>query len=232
VGHSELLRIALPLLANSLVAILLHQSTIWLLALFSTRDDVALFGAAARLAAATTVPLALANAVLPPLIAELNVLGKRADLEQMLRTVATFSVVLVAPLLLAFVFFGEQILSAVFGSYYASAWPALLLLAAGQFFNVATGSCGFTLTMTGHQTGYLVITILGGSATLALGLLLIPRFGSSGAAASAAMGLLLQYSAMVWLAHKRLGIWTHAGLPRPALLRRLISDLRKQVRGA
>jgi O-antigen/teichoic acid export membrane protein len=70
----------------------------------------------------------------------------------------------------------------VFGSDFSRGETALLILLAGQFVNVFTGSVGFVLIMVG-RTGWDLI-VYAGSLALNLGVAfsLAPRYGITGAA--------------------------------------------------
>jgi O-antigen/teichoic acid export membrane protein len=77
----------------------------------------------------------------------------------------------------------------LFGSTYKAGASALAVLAVGQFINTAAGPLGLVINMSGRQ--YLTMTnnaVVAGVNVLAC-LLLIPRFGMTGAAISTASAL-------------------------------------------
>jgi len=72
----------------------------------------------------------------------------------------------------------------LFGNAYSAGATALVILAAGQLFNAATGPLGQVINMSGHP----YITLANNAVVAALNvvgcLILIPRYGIVGAAAS------------------------------------------------
>jgi O-antigen/teichoic acid export membrane protein len=66
----KVLGVSLPLLVNSLTAFVLVQSDLWIIAVFGSQQEVALYGATSRFMTLVTMPLMIVNAVLPPVIAE------------------------------------------------------------------------------------------------------------------------------------------------------------------
>ena len=214
------LRLAGPLLVADLTLFVLLQADLWILGVFLPQDEVALYGAAARLVTFVLMPLLIVNAVLPPVIAEKYAQGKTRELQQTLRVTATLAGIPAAFVLFGFVFFGEQILTVVFGGYYGGGAAILTALSLGQLVSVLTGSCGVTLAMTGHQTLMMATTVASGVLTVAAGLLAVGPFGSTGVAVASAAGLGLQ-NVLLWLgARYATGMRTNVGI------RHLPKDLR------
>jgi O-antigen/teichoic acid export membrane protein len=82
------------------------------------------------------------------------------------------------------VLFGRQILS-LWGDRFEDAWLVLVLLAAAQLVNVATGTAGTVLIMGARQKVELANSIIALLLGLVLDVLLIPRLGILGAAVGA-----------------------------------------------
>jgi len=211
VGSSEMLGVAWPLLVTNLTLFVITQVDLWILGAFRTPEEVAVYGAAARVVLLVAMPLQIMNAVIPPIIAEMYAQGTRRDLERTLRPMATLAGIPALLVLLGFVFFGGPILGLVYGGYYGAGAPVLVLLSAGQLVSVWVGSCAITLAMTGHQALLMGVTLLCGVATVLAGLALVGGYGPEGVAVAAAGGLALQ-NLLLWLAARHAtGIWTHLG---------------------
>lgn len=208
----EMLQVAWPLLLTNLTLFALAQADVWILSAFRSQEEVAVYGAAARLVALVTIPLLVSNTFVPPLIAEMHAQGKREELERMLRTTATLSGI---PAFLAFAIFvlaSEPLLDLVFGDYYGAGASILVLLGVGQVARVWCGACGTTLMMSGHQRTMMLVTLASGLAAVAVGFYTVDRYGGLGVAAATALGNVLQ-SVLSWLMVKRAtGMWTHASL--------------------
>ncbi|ABG04889.1 polysaccharide biosynthesis protein [Rubrobacter xylanophilus DSM 9941] len=214
----EVVATAWPLLVTNLVLFALRNGDIWLLGAFGSREEVAVYGAATRLISMVTMPLIVANAVLPPVIA--GMYAREEGREELERTVRATSAVTGLPALAASaacVLFAAPLLGLVYGDYYRAGAGALAVLSLGQLVSVWTGSCGLALQMTGHQRTMMAVSVGTGAATLAAMFALVVPYGVAGVVAARVSGLVLQ-NLLLWLAARyRTGMWTHAGFG--ALLR-------------
>ena len=103
----------------------------------------------------------------------------------------------------------------LFGASFSSGETALRILALGQIVNIATGFPGMILIMVGESGRVTRSVAIGAIVNLALSLVLIPRFGASGAAAATAASIAITnilLSAVLWRSKK---VWSPAlNLPR------------------
>lgn len=225
VGIGVMLRVAGPLLVTNLTLFTLTQADLWILGAFRPPEEVAVYGAAARLVILVAVPIFVVNAVLPPLIAEMHAQGRVRELERTLRATAALAAIPAVLVLSTFVLAGEAVLGLVYGDYYRGGATVLAVLSLGQLVNVWVGSCGLTLGMTDHQSLYMVISVVSGGFAVVAGSLAVGPFGAVGVAVTAAMGLVLLSVAMWLAARLTTGVWTHVGLAMlPDLLRRSGGD--------
>ena len=197
-----------PLLVSNLSLFVVGRADLWILGSSRPDTEVALYGVAARLVLVVGVPLAVVNAVLPPLIGELHVRGEIDRLERMIRSAASVAAIPSTVLLATFILAGGPILGLAFGSYYRLAAPSLGLLSVGQLAGVWTGSCGYLLIMTGHQRDMMWSSLVSGAVTVVGGLATVSRLGSVGVAGAVAAGMVTQQTLMLWRARRRCGIWT------------------------
>jgi len=219
---SEVMRIAVPLWINALMAYAMTQSDVLILGMFRPDDEVAIYGAAARLVSLVLMTLMLVNLVVPPFISELFAKGEKAKLERMLRLTATMAGLPALVVLLVYVLLGRPLLELVYPEAYGQGALVLAVLSIGKLVRVATGSGSLTLIMTGFQNQLMRITIVCAVLTVGSAVLLVQRFGGVGVAASVAAGVIVQ-SVSVWLAARHYtGMWTHVALPRPRELRELL----------
>ena len=191
-GHiqaPEVLSIAWPVLITMVAAVILGQGGVWVLGAFRSQEEVAIYGAAARLAMFVTSSLAIINAIVPPLIAEMYAQGKRGALQRTLRGVATLAgipaIVALAILALA----GDSVLGLVYGPFYRNGAAVLAVLALGQMIPVWSGLCGPTLLLTGHQKAAMNIAVASGASFVLFGVLVAPSYGAIGVAAVAALSV-------------------------------------------
>ena len=104
-----------------------------------------------------------------------------------------------------------------------------MLLAVGQWLHVCLGSCGISLTMTGHQRDVMRLSILFGVLTVLGFLAVAGPFGMVGVGAVTACSITLYNSALAWQARRRVGIrsWATAS---PATLRGYAGELLQALR--
>jgi O-antigen/teichoic acid export membrane protein len=158
------------------------------------------------------MPLLITNLVLPPIIAEMYAEGRTAKLERTLRSFSTVSGVPSLLALTAFVLLGGPILGLVYGGYYQSGMWVLVLLSAGKVAAVWAGSCGAVLQFTGHQRSMLRVNVLTSPLFIIAALLVVRDYGPIGVAGAAAAITVLQNVALVLVAKRKTGIWTHVSL--------------------
>lgn len=224
-ASGEVMRLALPMLFISMASLALTtQADVWILGMFRPQEDLAIYGAAARLTMLIGIPLMIVNSVVPPIIAELNAQGEKNNLEQVLRTTATLAGLPSLLMLIVLIPCAGSILSLIYGEYYRGGAMVLALLSFGQVVSVWAGSCGLTLMMTGHQSTMMWISILLSCISIGVGTLAAWHFGIVGMAMVSAGRLIFQNLLMLVFARKRVGVWTHAYLS-PAQLVRLIKPL-------
>lgn len=209
------LRDAFPILIISLTSfILLAAADLWILAYFRSDADVAVYGAAAQLVAFISMPLLLTNLVLPPIIAEMYAQGRTAELEGTLRGFSTLSGLPSLLVLIVFMLLGGPILGVVYGSGYQSAAIVLVLLSAGKLAAVWAGSCGAVLQFTGHQGSMLRVNLLTSPLFIIGALLVVRDYGPVGIASMTAAITVLQNVALVLVAKRKTGMWTHVSISR------------------
>jgi O-antigen/teichoic acid export membrane protein len=223
VSAGEELRDAFPILIISLTSfVLLSAADLWILNYFGTKDQVALYGAATRLVTFISMPLLLTNLVLPPIIAEMYAQGRTGQLERTLRSFSTLSGVPSLLFLAVFMGLGGPIMGLVFGSDYSSAAVILVILSAGKLAAVWAGSCGAVLQFTGHQGSMLRVNLLTSPLFIVGALLVVQDYGPIGVASMTAAITVLQNAALVLVARRKTGMWTHVSLS-PSRLRKGLS---------
>jgi O-antigen/teichoic acid export membrane protein len=231
ISAGDELRDAFPILIISLTSfILLSAADLWILNYFGSKHEVAVYGVAARLVTFIAMPLLLTNLVLPPIIAEMYAQDRTAELEGTLRSFSTLSGVPSLLVLILFMLLGGPILGLVYG---AKLFPpgslaihqgaiVLVLLSAGKLAAVWAGSCGAVLQFTGHQRSMLRVNLLTSPLFIIGALLVVRDYGPIGIASMTAAVTVLQNAALVLVAKRKTGMWTHVSLS-PSRLRKSLS---------
>lgn len=225
VALGGLLRVAGPLLVTQLTVAALAQSDIWILGAFRPQEELAVYGAAARVVLLVAMPLQMTNVVVEPLIAEMYAQGRKQALERMVRAAGTLAGIPALLGVAGLILLGGPILGLFYGEYYREGATVLALLSLGQLVKVLTGPCQATLGMSGHQSILMIITVVFAVITIVAGLAVVARYGATGVAVTAAGGIALQNLSAWLVARFTTGMWTHIW---PTSLPRL---LREAVKG-
>ncbi len=177
----EILRFSLPVHLSSLIGIFGGNLQTMLLGAFNTAFNVGVFVAAAQVNMMGQMFHNSIATAASPIVSELYDRGEKEQLGRFYQTVTKWTFTLNLPLFLVVLLFPVPILS-IFGQSFVGGAMALNILAWANLVNTGTGICGTMLDMTGNTTLKLVNSIVTFALTLALNILLIPRWGLMGAA--------------------------------------------------
>jgi O-antigen/teichoic acid export membrane protein len=139
------------------------------------------------------------------LISRLFYSDNKAELQDILRSLAILSATLIAGGVLTLLLAGKLILWA-FGPAYVSAYPALIILALGAAFAALGGPSGAVLVLTGREGVYPVITSCGLALRLLLIALLGPSYGLVGAAIAWSISSITMTVALVIACRRLVGL--------------------------
>ena len=203
---SSWLRALWPFLLLQLVSVANAQIVIALLGTFGSDTQTGLYRVADNAASLVSVSLIIVNAVIAPQITHLYQAGDVQRLERLAQGSARAALALALPAVLCFVLGGQWLLGLLFGTAYVEAYVTLLILLAGQFVNVACGSVGLLLNMTGYEKDSLQGLSFALAINVVLCILLIPRYGERGAAVATASGMMLWNGWLLLRVRQRLGI--------------------------
>ena len=219
----DLRRSSAAMLGVASVNMVVAQGALWTVGVLGTTRDVALYGSALRVVALVSLPLVVTNLVLPPLIARLHAQRRAEDLETLLRGAASMALAVSAAAVAVLAVGGQKVLDLLYGGYYGQAYGLLLVLAAGQVVNVASGPCATTLMMTGKARLVLVVSAVSCALMVGSAVVAFPFAGRNGVALAAAGALVFQ-NAVLWVLTKR-----HIGVRTDASPRRTVALVRSGV---
>lgn len=181
-----------PFTLLSTVSMLNAEIGILLLGMMGNSEGVAAMRIAQSGAQIVSFSLIIVNMVIAPHITRAHQENNQRQLQLLSRQSARMALMAALPFALPMIFFGRPIIDFVYGAAYVeSVVIPLSILAVGQVINVAFGSVGLFLTMTGHEGDTLKGQIFAIIANIAAALVLIPLLGAVGAAAAAVLGLLI-----------------------------------------
>ena len=202
---SRLMRYAGQRAPAALFSQLLFWTDLFVLTRYATDTDVGVYSAALRAGQVIVLFLTSVSLMFSPFVADLHNRGERERLDKLFKSLTRWTIAATMPIFLVLVVAPGPVLR-IFGSEFSGGQAALLILLAGQFINIATGSVGFVLIMVG-RTGW-DLAVYAGSLALNLGLAfwLCPRYGMEGAAVANAVTFALSKWARLALVKRFVGI--------------------------
>jgi O-antigen/teichoic acid export membrane protein len=203
----DIFMFATPLLASTVVWLLMESSDAVLLGFFFDTDAVASFRAVLPLARMNTLVILTFGMLYMPMASRLYARGDQAQLHELYWQSALWMTILTFPIFLLTFSFARSSTVGLYGSAYAGSAPIMALLAAGYFFHTALGFNGVTLRIY-HKLRYTVsIDIAMAVLNVGVNLILIPRLGVIGAAIGTTATLFLHNVL------KQVGLWRYTGWP-------------------
>ncbi len=205
---SDLLRkTCMPLWAVAVLSQVVQWSSQLMLGAWSTSEEVAFFATAQRTAMLTSFVLFAVNAIAAPKFAAMYAKGDHDGLKRLAIISVRLMLLAAVPALALMLLFPEWLMS-FFGEEFRVASTALVILALGQFVNIATGSVGYLLSMTGLERKVRDNAFLSALIGVTLGFVLIPSYGLLGASVATAIAIASQNLLGVYQVRKHLGFNT------------------------
>jgi O-antigen/teichoic acid export membrane protein len=206
VAHaSGLFRFSLPMSFNRILLYGNNQTEVVILGLFASAGAVGIFGIARRLSVLVGALLASISILFNPMVANLHHSQRLEELDRVFKTSTRWVFTIALPVCLVEVLFARDILEIV-GNEFANGAAALMVLALGQLINVGTGTTANLQAMAGYAKITLLNSVFLISMSIALDLLLIPRFDVLGAAIAAMTSLATVNLLRLWQIRKNIGL--------------------------
>lgn len=211
------LRSSLPLVLIASMAVINNKTDILMIGSILGYHPAGVYAIASQISALVTFALIAVNTALSPTIARLHSRGEKERLQAVVTKSTRFMLACGAPMALMLLGFGYWILL-LFGSEFTGGLAPLRILVIGQIVNVAAGSVGWLLIMTGHERGAAIAITVSALANIILNAALIPIWGTMGAAIATAISIALSNVLLAYFVFIHLGIYPPF-LPRKLLLR-------------
>ena len=182
------LRYGLPRAPAALLAQSIFWVDLWVLAAFEHGTELDAYAAAARISQVLLLFLTSLNLVFSPFAADLHARGQLQRLDELFKRSTRWALAATLPLLIVLFIGADDVLHAFSGRFEVGE-GALRILLVGQAANVATGSVGFLLIMTGFTGLDLLDNVLGTALLFGLAVALTAAFGIEGTATAAAVSV-------------------------------------------
>ncbi|WP_199456733.1 MULTISPECIES: oligosaccharide flippase family protein [unclassified Marinobacter] len=204
--QSEWGRSLLPFTLLAAVAILNGQIGILALGWLGTDAEVASLRIAQNGAMLVVVSQAIVNQVIGPHVTRARQNNDESRLKSLSKQSARGALAVALPIALPLIFLGAPIVGFIYGETYQNTVPLpLIILAIGQLVNVAFGSVGLFLTMSGFERDTLAGQVVALAVNAIAAIILIPPFGVVGAAVAITIGLVTWNVVLATRFVKRLG---------------------------
>jgi O-antigen/teichoic acid export membrane protein len=190
-NSSKLLEMGLPLLLVASMGLFLSITDSMMLAFWLDSSTVGIYGILVKIVFLSSMLLFVVNSIVAPKIASAFSQKEYSLVFKILKQSIIYLSMVALLILFIFFFFNVQILS-IFGSEFISGKNALLILAVGQFFVLATGPVEYMLVMTGNEKLYRNIVIFSAILNIILNIALIPKYHMIGASVATATSLIIK----------------------------------------
>jgi O-antigen/teichoic acid export membrane protein len=188
------------------MSLIVQWSGVLMAGIFVSSSEIAFLSAAQRTAMLTSFVLIVVNMVVAPRYALLWKENKLNEIQRLAKWSTRGMVVLALPII-TFMLVMPDFIMGLFGDEFVVAGNLLAIMAIGQFINVATGSVGFLLNMSGHERDFRRVTMFAGPLTIILSYFFIVQWGVLGAAIATAVGMSVQNIGALFMVRKHLGFW-------------------------
>jgi O-antigen/teichoic acid export membrane protein len=179
------------------------------LMIFSTQSAAGIYDAAARTANLSTLVLFAFTGIFSPMISSLHRRGLLSDLSYLYKDVSRWAFTGALGFFLITTLLARDVM-AVFGEEFVVGWPVIVVVAAAQLFNASVGPTARVLAMTGYHRVVLLSTVFSAGAAVTLNFLLVPFYGTLGAAAATAAAVILANAVALFFVRRRLGFWPYS----------------------
>jgi O-antigen/teichoic acid export membrane protein len=184
--EKEVMSFSAVILGTGLLEFLMAQADKILIGFYLGAREVGIYAVVTTLVTFVPILLQSVNQIFSPSIADLYARGQQELLGRIFQTLTKWIFGLTIPLAAVMILFASPLMR-IFGRDFAAGWPILVIGTIGQLVNCGVGSVGYLLLMSGNQRRLIRIEAVMAAAMVLLNLLLIPRWGITGAAMAAAI---------------------------------------------
>jgi O-antigen/teichoic acid export membrane protein len=202
-------RSALPLLFIAIMQVINNRIDTIMLGAIKGAEPVGIYAVANRGAELIAFILLSVNNALAPTVASLYAARDMRQLQSVTTKSARMILLISLPFGLGLIVFGHWFLL-LFGQDFMKGETALTILSIGQIINVATGSVGLLLVMTGHERDVAISVGISALLNIIMNAFLIPKWGIEGAAIATTTSMVVWNILLAILVYKRLGIHSTA----------------------
>jgi O-antigen/teichoic acid export membrane protein len=176
-----------------------------ILGMFLDLDKLGIYSVAITTASFMPIIMSSFNSIFAPMVSQLRAGGEHDALQNVIYTSTKLVLGLTLPLVAGVILCAPEFM-AVFGADFQKEWQVLAILGIGQLVNVATGSVGTIMLMSGMQKTETLNVVVTGALSVFLNVMLIPWVGLLGAAAASAITVSLANFLRMYQVRRKLGL--------------------------
>jgi O-antigen/teichoic acid export membrane protein len=176
-GVSGLLHFSVPLLATSVLGIVLGWTDTLMLGRYTKAEIVGIYNVAISLAKLLTFPLGAASFVLMPVAGGLYAKGLTSELKRTYQVLTKWIFSATLPIFFVLFFFPEITITFLFGKRFIDASAALRILAVCFLFHTFLGANGLLLVVMGKAKTIMNVSLAGVVLNVGLNYVLIKLLG-------------------------------------------------------
>lgn len=177
----EVISYSLPLIVGSMMSVIISNIDMVMIGNLLSKQDVAVYSVAARIAVFPSILLTVFNTVFPPIAAKLYHDGDIEQLGNIYKASAKKLAAISSVIIITMILFRQEILS-LFGPEFIAGEYVIIFRGIGQLINASVGSVWYIVCMTGRPKVNMVGKILAATLNVIFNILLIPVLGITGAA--------------------------------------------------
>lgn len=177
-----------PLAISNAFGVIAPRSDILILGYWVNANEIGVYLACLQTAGIISLVLGSFETVFAPFIARVLALNNLGQLRVVYQSLSRLVILFTIPLWIFLSLLSGSILS-LFGEAFRDGWIPLVILTTGHFVNSMASSPNHVLLMGGHSTTVMLNTVVIGFLQVVVAILLIPYFGTVGAAVASAGGL-------------------------------------------
>ena len=194
---------SLPFFLLGGIAIINTKLSVVIVGVFRPVEEVGFYRIAVTASTIISFLLMAVNMTIAPLISELYYGGKKDQLQRILTKTVRFIFIIGLMISIGYWVLGNFLISLFYGHEYLPAYLPLVILSFGQLVNVGAGSVGNVLNMTGYQNDTVKGQVIAAISSVALNILLVPKYGLNGAAVATAGSFLIWNMVLLYFVKKR-----------------------------
>lgn len=217
IKQAEWLKAVIPFSLIVGLQMIRENTDILMLGYWYGDSDVGLYRVALSISTLVIFGLMALYLVAQPYIVSTFTVGDRRQLQNIVRLIATVSVLSSLAVTSVIWLEGKFIIQLLYGNAFEEAHTPLAILAVGSVFHACFGMAGGVLSMTGNERHVLWASIISVALNVFGNALLIPTYGAVGAASATAFSLTVGEVLKYFTARRHLGIdgsifaWLNAG---------------------